>query len=120
MLAVLTLLVSGFASAVFPASGPTIALVALCIAAAGFIAVQPLFWTFPTRYLSGAAAASGIAFINAVGALGGFFAPNAKVWADSQFHSNRAGLYLLAISTLITAIVVAFLTTHRPCGASEP
>ena len=115
----LTLLVSGFASAIFPASGPTIALVALCIAAAGFIAVQPLFWTFPTRHLTGSAAAGGIAFINAVGALGGFFAPNAKVWADSQFHSNRAGLYLLAISTLITAIVVAFVTTHRPHGASQ-
>ena len=117
--AVVTLLVSGFASAIFPASGPTIALVALCTAAAGFIAVQPLFWTYPTRHLTGAAAAGGIAFINAAGALGGFFAPNAKVWADSQFHSNRAGLYLLAISTLITAIVVAFVTTRRPQGASQ-
>ena len=117
--AVLTLLVSGLASASFPASGPTIALLALCIAAAGFIAVQPLFWTFPTRHLSGIAAAGGIAFINAVGALGGFVAPNAKVWADSHFHSNRAGLYLLAIFTLITAIVVAFVSAHRPPRTSQ-
>jgi MFS family permease len=118
-LAVLTLLVSGLASAVFPSSGPMIALVALCIAAGGFIAVQPLFWTFSTRYLTGTAAAGGIAFINAVGALGGFFAPNAKVWADFHFHSNRAGLYLLAIFTLITAIVVAFATNHRAPRASK-
>ncbi len=119
ILAVLTLLISGFASAVFPASGPAVALVALCIAAAGFIAVQPLFWTFPTRHLTGTAAAGGIAFINAVGALGGFFAPNAKVWADSHFHSGRAGLYLLAIFTLITAITVAFVDTHGPRRASK-
>jgi len=116
---VITLLAAGIASAVFPAGNPGVALLALCIAAAGFIAVQPLFWTFPTRHLTGTAAAGGIAFINAVGALGGFCAPNAKVWADSHFHSSRAGLYLLAIFTLITAITVAFVDTHGPRRASK-
>ncbi|MGB6111692.1 MAG: MFS transporter [Acidobacteriaceae bacterium] len=119
LLAVITLLAAGIASAVFPAGNPGVALLALCIAAAGFIAVQPLFWTFPTRHLTGTAAAGGIAFINAVGALGGFCAPNAKVWADSHFHSSRAGLYLLAIFTLITAITVAFVDTHGPRRASK-
>ena len=37
---------------------PAVSLVALCFAASGFIAAQPLFWTFPTRYLTGAAAAA--------------------------------------------------------------
>jgi len=49
-----------------------------CFAAAGFIAVQPLFWTFPTNYLGGVAAAGGIALINAIGALGGFITPSVK------------------------------------------
>jgi MFS family permease len=108
-LAAYSLLAAGCASALFPTSGPTIALMALCIAASGLIAAQPLFWTFPTNYLSGTAAAGGIAFINAMGALGGFVAPNAKVWADHYFGSARAGLYLLAILTLLNALLIAFV-----------
>ena len=49
------------------ATTPIFGMVALCFAAAGFIAVQPLFWTFPTSYLAGAAAAGGIGLINSLG-----------------------------------------------------
>lgn len=107
LLAVCTLTSAGVAGIVFPTSCPVLAFVALCIAASGFIAVQPLFWTFPTRYLVGSAAAGGIAFINAMGALGGFVAPNAKVWADIHFGSHHAGLYLLAGFTLLNAALLA-------------
>jgi len=84
-------------------------MVALCIAASGFISVQPIFWTFPTGYLSGRAAAGGLAVINALGALGGFVAPNIKVWADVHFGSHNAGLYVLAGFTLLVAVFIAFL-----------
>ncbi|HWT39001.1 MAG TPA: MFS transporter, partial [Paraburkholderia sp.] len=57
------------------AHSPLAALLALCCAASGFIAAQPLFWTFPTRYLTGAAAAGGIALINSIGNLAGFGGP---------------------------------------------
>ena len=117
LLAAYTLLAAGCASMIFPTSGPAIALIALCVAASGLIAAQPLFWTFPTNYLTGTAAAGGIAFINAMGALGGFVAPNAKVWADVHFGSPRAGLYLLAGFTLCNALLIAFVrqpnTAHR-------
>jgi hypothetical protein len=56
----LPLTVSGIGIAVSGSAGPAIAIVALCFAAAGFIAVEPLFWTFPTAYLAGLAAAGGI------------------------------------------------------------
>ena len=82
---------------------PLVALIALCFAAAGFIAVQPLFWTFPTTYLGGAAAAGGIALINSLGALGGFVAPNVKTWAETSFASQAAGLDLLAGTTVVCA-----------------
>lgn len=106
LLAVLTLAISGLASVLFPASGPVVALFALCVAASGFIAVQPLFWRFPTSYLAGSAAAGGIALINALGTLGGFVAPVAKVWADTHFGSHNAGLYLLAGFTFLTAALI--------------
>jgi MFS family permease len=108
-IAAATLAVSGIGIAVSAGAGPVVAMVALCFAAAGFIAVQPLFWTFPTAYLGGVAAAGGIALINALGALGGFFAPNVKAWADASFGTPVAGLYVLAGTTLVGALLIFLL-----------
>ncbi len=111
-LASLTMLASGCASFVFPTAGPHIGLIALSIAVSGFIAVQPLFWTFPTSYLADRAAAGGIALIG-MGNLGGFIAPTAKVWADEYFGSPRAGLYLLAGLTVLNAGLIALTKSRR-------
>lgn len=105
-LAALILIMAGSASFVFPAAGPRVALIALAVAVSGFIAVQPLFWTFPTGYLADRAAAGGIALIG-TGNLGGFLAPNLKVWADAQFGSPHAGYYLLAALTVLNAGLIA-------------
>jgi nitrate/nitrite transporter NarK len=87
-------------------------LVALSLAVSGFIAVQPLFWMFPTKYLADRAAAGGIAVIG-MGNLGGFLAPNLKVWADEYFGSQHAGLYLLAGLTILNAGLIALVKSHR-------
>ncbi|SIS85793.1 MFS transporter [Insolitispirillum peregrinum] len=114
------------ASALAGANGaPLLALLALCVAAAGFIAVQPLFWTFPTNYLGGVAAASGLAFVNSLGAVGGFVAPNVRTWAEGTFASTTAGLYLLAATTLLGALLILGLkglglTTAAPAPALHP
>jgi MFS family permease len=110
-LAALTLLVSGCASFAFPTAGPRVGLLCLSLAVAGFIAVQPLFWTFPTSYLADRAAAGGIALIT-MGNLGGFIAPNMKVWADVHFGSPHAGLYLLAGITVLNAGLIAITKTR--------
>ena len=109
--AVATLLIAACAGFAFPSLGPAAAVAALSLSAAGFVTVQPLFWTFPTGYLADRAAAGGIALIGA-GNLGGFFAPNLKVWADDTFHSSHAGLYLLASLTLLNAALIATLKSR--------
>jgi MFS family permease len=86
---------------------PVVALAALCLAAAGFIAVQPVFWTLPTTFLVGAAAASGIALINSVGNVGGFIAPIIKTWAESIWGPS-AGLVLLSLIALLGAVLLFF------------
>ena len=110
--AAMILLLSGIASFVFPTSGPGVGLLALSVAVSGFIAVQPLFWTFPTGYLADRAAAGGIALIG-MGNLGGFLAPNIKVWTDEYFSSQRAGLYLLAAFTVLNAGLIAWTQKRR-------
>lgn len=51
-------------------------LVGLCLAQAGMMAVLPVFWTLPSLFLGGAAAAAGIALINSVANAGGIVAPS--------------------------------------------
>ncbi|WP_144141555.1 MFS transporter [Paraburkholderia sp. BCC1884] len=88
---------------------PVVGLLALCCAASGFIAAQPLFWTFPTRLLTGAAAAGGIALINSLGGLGGFIAPSLRTAAEHAFSSTSAGLVVLGFSSLLAALMIGTL-----------
>jgi ACS family tartrate transporter-like MFS transporter len=50
-----------------------VALLGLCLAQAGMMSMLPVFWTVPSSFLSGAAAAGGIALINSIANIGGFF-----------------------------------------------
>lgn len=92
---------------------PIVALAALSVGAAGFISVQPVFWTLPTSFLLGAAAASGIALINSLGSLGGFLAPILKNWADATF-GDSAGLIVLAVIALLGAALIALSRVVSP------
>jgi hypothetical protein len=106
-LASATLFISGCASLALPMVPPYLGLAALSIAISGLIAAQPIFWTLPTNYLAGRTAAGGLAIINALGSVGGFVAPNVKVWADQFFGSQRAGTFLLAAITILNAGLIA-------------
>ena len=55
---------------------PWTKLAGLCVAQAGMMAVLPVFWALPPLFLSGVAAAAGIALINSVANIGGIIAPS--------------------------------------------
>jgi MFS family permease len=95
---------------------PLLGIIALCFVACGNLACQPVFWTLPSRFLTGVAAASGIAFINSMGNLGGFVAPNLRVWAEHIFNSPSAGLYAMSLSGFIAA---ALLLLAIPMGIGQ-
>ena len=59
-------------------------ILSLTLAAFGMWAVLGPFWTLPTAFLSGTAAAAGIAFINSVGNLGGWGAGSAFEWVKEH------------------------------------
>lgn len=50
-------------------------IVAITVAVSAFLSAGPISWAFPTAFLAGAAAATGIGLINSIGNLGGFVAP---------------------------------------------
>lgn len=107
-IAAVTLLVSGIGMSGAAVVGdiPALSIFELCFAAMGFIAVQPIFWTFPTNLLTGAALAGGIGFVNTMGAFGGFCAPMIKVYADKLFNNPMAGLLTLGVITAVGAIAI--------------
>jgi ACS family tartrate transporter-like MFS transporter len=76
---------------------PRVALVGLCIAQTGMMSMLPVFWTLPTAFLTGAAAAGGIAMINSVANIGGFFGPTLL---------GRYGLWCMAAILLMGAVLV--------------
>ena len=82
--------------------------VGMSIAAAGFYGTKGPFWAMPTMFLTGAAAASGIAWINSLGNLGGFFGPSIVGWAKNISGSYAGGLYALAAFALASAIISLF------------
>lgn len=74
-----------------------LAIVLLSIAAAGIIPASPMFWAIPTSFLTGAAAASGIAMINSVANLGGFVAPAVVGYLKDLTHGNLIPMIVMAI-----------------------
>ena len=108
-LAAITLFLAGLGIAASALTGPAAAMAALCLAAAGFIAVQPIFWTIPTELLSGSALAAGIGFVNMFGAAGGFVAPILRVCADQLLGSKIAGLMVLAAITVAGSLAILLL-----------
>lgn len=108
-----TLALAAVGIAVSSSAWPWLAMAGLCLAAAGFIGAQPVFWTFPAASLTGIGAAGGIALINAFGAVGGFIAPNFKVFAETKWHSPAAGPLALSMTTFLGAVLIILLREPR-------
>ena len=102
---------------------PTMKMVALSVAGFGIFGCLPVFWTFPAAFLSGAAAAGGIALINSIGNLAGFVGPYAMGRIRDATGSYTGGLLSLAAVGLIAMIVVlAFRSDHalEPDPGAQP
>jgi MFS transporter, ACS family, tartrate transporter len=72
------------------------AIVLVSIAALGVFSMVGPFWAMPTTLLSGTGAATGIAFINSVGNLGGFFGPYIIGLLRASTGYFKGGLLVLA------------------------
>jgi len=90
---------------------PTMKMVALSVAGFGIFGYLPVFWTFPTAFLSGPAAAGGIALINSIGNLAGFAAPYAVGHIKDVTGSYTGGLLSLAAAGF-TAMIIVLVVDH--------
>ena len=89
------------------------ALVGMSIAAMGFYGSKGPFFAMPPMFLSGPALAAGIAWINSLGNLGGFFGPWYVGYMKDLTGSFAGGLYGLALLGFMAALICA-LFLHIP------
>jgi ACS family tartrate transporter-like MFS transporter len=89
------------------------ALVGMSIAAMGFYGSKGPFFAMPPMFLSGTALAGGIAWINSIGNLGGFFGPWYVGVMKDATGNFAGGLFGLALLSLVAALVCAFFL-HIP------
>jgi D-galactonate transporter len=98
---------------------PILAIVTLSIATAGIMGGASMFWALPSRILSGAAAAAGIAWINSVGNLAGFVSPYIVGWIRDTTHNPMYSMLVIAASCLISALLVLALVKKGSGGALQ-
>lgn len=96
----------GLVASVVLVDTPALAIAALTVAACGIFSAIPQAWGLATGFLAGGAAAAGIALINSVGNLSGFVAPSAIGWIKETTGSTASGMYLLAGSLMLGAVLV--------------
>jgi D-galactonate transporter len=92
---------------------PMAAMIALSVAAIGDYSTRGPFWALPGKFLTGSAAAAGIALINAMGAVGGFVGPYAVGYLKDLTGNFASALYLLAGILFIGAILTMVLRRSR-------
>ncbi|MEU6242469.1 MFS transporter [Streptomyces sp. NPDC047024] len=101
----------GFTLAASWSGSTVLSLIALSFAAAGVLTCAPLFWSLPTAFLGGTAAAAGLALINSVGNLAGFVSPYMIGALKDSTGSASIPMYVLALSLVVGAAAV--LTTKK-------
>jgi len=90
---------------------PVAKMAALTLGALGVYCGLPLLWTLPTAFLAGATVAPGIAAINAIGNLSGYFGPFVMGWIKDLTGDFRWGLVTIALCAVV-ALIITLLLGH--------
>jgi ACS family tartrate transporter-like MFS transporter len=107
LLASLGLILAGFAGSVIAV------LLALTLVNVGISSAKPPLWSMPTMFLSGSAAAAGIATINSIGNLGGFVGPAMIGWIKDLTGSFQGGLFFVAALLVLSAVLTLVLARSQ-------
>jgi MFS transporter, ACS family, tartrate transporter len=91
----------------------------LCVAAMGVYGTLPVFWTLPTAFLASTAAAAGIAMINSIGNLGGYFGPQIVALVTRISGGFGPALSVLGLEMLVPVVVVLIISRRQPRHGSQ-
>jgi MFS transporter, ACS family, tartrate transporter len=110
---------AGLMLAVLAQNNLGLAIAMFCVAAVGIYGYLPGFWSLPTRFLTGTAAAASIGLINSIGNLGGFAGPYVVGYLSKVTDSFLGGVVYLSLSALMAAILILALGTTKQRALSD-
>lgn len=84
----------------------SVALFLVCLSAIGIHAAMGVWWTIPTTFLTGPAAAGAIGLINSCGNIGGWVGPNMMAWIKVNTGSFDLGYYIMGAMMLLSGLLV--------------
>jgi MFS family permease len=92
------------------AGSPALTIAVITVTACAIFSALPNFWTVPTQFLTGVAAAAGIALINTMGNVAGFAAPYITGWLKDLTGDYKASMYVVGLFMLASAILMTVLS----------
>ena len=100
-------------------NSPMLSIILWSLTAIGICSYWGPFWSMPSQFLAGYSAASGIALINSIAALGGFIGPSvvgAVATGTRGIYGGLAlgGVCLMASAALILLLPIAVVRANHP------
>jgi ACS family tartrate transporter-like MFS transporter len=99
-------------------SHPILSTLALGVALIGIYAAIATSWTLPTAFLTGSAAAGGLALINSIGNLGGFVGPYFMGWIKTATGDYSVALLTIGIGLALAGLIA--LTMRQAVADEHP
>ncbi|TDN62279.1 MFS transporter [Paraburkholderia sp. BL10I2N1] len=99
---------------------PTASIAVITVTACAIFAALPNFWALPARFLSGAAAAAGIALINTVGNVAGFVAPYVTGVTKDMSGSYQLPMLIVGAMMLMSAVLALAIGRTSTRASLEP
>ncbi|HHY66882.1 MAG TPA: MFS transporter, partial [Alicyclobacillus sp.] len=87
-------------------ANPLLSFILVCVSAVGVYVGMGVWWTYPTSFLSGAAAAGAVGLINSVGNLGGWVGPYLVGFVKDRTGSFTGAYLYLAFSLLVAGLLI--------------
>jgi MFS family permease len=104
----------GFLGAILFRDNFWMSVIWMAVAVTGVNGARAIFWTIPPRFLTGMAAAGGLAFINSIGTTGGFVGPYVMGWLSDETGSFSAGLLAMSGFLILAAALAWSLRRFAP------
>ena len=102
------------------AGSPAATIAVITVTASAIFAALPNFWTVPTQFLTGAAAAAGIALINTLGNLAGFSAGYVTGWLKDWTGSYVVPMAVVGGFMLLSALLMVLLSRSGKVSEGVP
>ena len=93
---------------------PLWSLVLVCVSCIGCYAGMGVWWSVPTSFLSGSAAAGAVGLINSIGNIGGWVGPYATGYIKDATGSFQGAYIYLACSLLLAGLVMLTMKKEQP------